>query len=384
MKGHLRQRGEQSWQLLVFIGRDASGRRRYASKTVRGTKRQAQLALAKFVLETQAMSPVGNTEPRTVLEVVEAWLEARRPHFAPSTVERYRVAIRQLAPVIGSISVGKLRSAHIEDLYARLHGGGLSGSSIRKIHWAMRQSLAWAKRRGLVASLATEGIELPPLGQQEIAPPSSGAVRTLIKHALDQDPEFGALIAFLAWTGCRRGEACGLRWDDVDLAASTAVFRRSIVAVPGGVLEKQTKTGLARRIALGPKTARMLGSHRQHCEAIANAVGTDLDADALVFSPDPAGRCPWHPSTVSHAFVAACKNAGVPPMRMHDLRHHSATALLKNGASVGEVMDRHGWQTLEMVARYRHLLEATDQRAATALEESIGTEEPLEYEEPLE
>ena len=54
-------------------------------------------------------------------------------------------------------------------------------------------------------------------------------------------------------------------------------------------------------------------------------------------------------------------------MRLHDLRHHSATALLKNGVNVGEVMDRHGWKTLEMVSRYRHLMEAKDRNAAEAL-----------------
>jgi integrase len=73
---------------------------------------------------------------------------------------------------------------------------------------------------------------------------------------------------------------------------------------------------------------------------------------------------------VSHRFVAAYKAAAVPPMRMHDLRHHSATTLLKNGATVGEVMDRHGWKTLEMVGRYRHLLDATDRKAAAMLEEA--------------
>jgi integrase len=55
-------------------------------------------------------------------------------------------------------------------------------------------------------------------------------------------------------------------------------------------------------------------------------------------------------------------------MRLHDLRHHSARTLLKGGASVGEVMDRHGWQTVEMVSRYRHLLEAQDSAAVKALE----------------
>jgi hypothetical protein len=55
-------------------------------------------------------------------------------------------------------------------------------------------------------------------------------------------------------------------------------------------------------------------------------------------------------------------------MRLHDLRHHSATTLLKSGASVGEVMDGHGWRTVEMVNVWRHLLEAQDSAAAKALE----------------
>ncbi len=55
-------------------------------------------------------------------------------------------------------------------------------------------------------------------------------------------------------------------------------------------------------------------------------------------------------------------------MRLHDLRHHSATTLLKQGTSVGEVMDRHGWRNVQMVDRYRHLLEAKDLAAAKALE----------------
>ena len=377
MKGHLRKRGETSWQLLVFLGRDDSGKQRYASKTVHGTKRQAQLALSEFITETDRNVPAA-TGPATVAEVVSSWLEARTPQFAPSTVSRYQVAIRQLVPVIGAIPIRRLRASDIEDLYAGLTRDGLSGSSIRKIHWAMRQSLAWAKRRGLVSTLATDGVQLPPLGEKVITPPTSDDVSTLITHALDQDPDFGALIAFLAWTGCRRGEACALRWEDVDLEASTALIQRSIVAVPGGVHEKGTKTGGARRIALGPATTTMLRALHESANQLAASFGAELGAEALVFSPDPCGRCPWHPSTISHAFVAACKNAGILTMRLHDLRHHSATALLKSGVSVGEVMDRHGWRTLEMVARYRHLLEATDHSAAAAtLEDVTGNNREL-------
>ena len=72
------------------------------------------------------------------------------------------MALGHIVPAIGRIPVARLRISDVEDFYGMLHAKGLSGSSIRKVHWAMRGSLAWVKRRGYVTTLATEGVELPP------------------------------------------------------------------------------------------------------------------------------------------------------------------------------------------------------------------------------
>jgi integrase len=208
----------------------------------------------------------------------------------------------------------------IEDLYSSLVTEGQSGSSIRKIHWALRQSLAWAHRRGYVSIIATDGIELPPLGVREMESPSSDDVRTVIEYVLTTD----------------------------------LLIRRSVAAVPGGSQVKGTKTGDIRRIAIGPKTAKLLKAHRKRSDARAKRCDARVEPSSYIFSPDPAGQRPYNPYTITRTFVIACSEAGVPRMRLHDLRHHSATTLLKSGASVGEVMDRHGWRTVEMVNRYRH------------------------------
>ena len=92
MAGHMRKRGTNSWQLLVHIGVDDTGRRRYASKTIRGTKRQAAIALAAFVTES-AKGELVATGPISVESVVRAWLTAKAPRLAASTVVRYEVAI---------------------------------------------------------------------------------------------------------------------------------------------------------------------------------------------------------------------------------------------------------------------------------------------------
>ncbi len=302
-------------------------------------------------------------------EVLNRWLTDRSQVLSTSTSDRYRGAIRHVElHGLGSLPVGKLRPHHIEDLYTAMLRSGLSGASIRKVHWPLRQALAWAHRRGYTPFVATDGIELPPLGEKRANPPDSAHVRQLVEFALGDDPTWGTAIAFSAWTGCRRGEVCGLQWRDLDLDSKSALIRRSVAGIPGGVEIKGTKTGEVRRIALGTKTVELLQSHRERCEERALRCGSCLVEGSFVFSPDVSGSDPYNPRSFTRVFVQTCRSAGVPHMRLHDLRHHSATALLKHGTSVGEVMDRHGWKTVSMVTRYRHLLEATDAGAAEALE----------------
>lgn len=369
MPGHMQQRGPSSWRLHAFVGKDSNGRKRYSSQTFHGTKKEAAAALAAFVTEVAkdrtASSPA---EPITVAQTLSKWLDSRRAQLSPATTDRYRVAIKHVEPVIGSVRVARLRPHHIEDLYGALVAEGQSGSSIRKVHWALRQSLAWAHRRGYVSTIATDGVELPPLGAREMEPPSSDDVRTVIGYLLATDSDWGTLVAVIAWTGCRRGEVAGLRWEDVDFNKGNLTIRRSVAAVPGGSQIKGTKTGDIRRIAIGPKTLKLLKAQKKRSEVRAKKCGARVESSSYIFSPDPASRRPYNPYTVTRTFVEACREAGVPRMRLHDLRHHSATTLLKSGASVGEVMDRHGWRTVEMVNRYRHLLEAQDSAAAKALE----------------
>jgi integrase len=368
MAGHIQKRGD-SWRLHAFIGRDEGGKDRYASKTFRGTKREAERALAAFVTEVGRDRTAGAAaEPVTVSQVLKSWLDAKAPTLSPVTVDRYRIAFKQIEPTLGAMKVARLRPAHIEDLYAAMLAKGQSGASIRKVHWALRQSLAWAHRRGYTALIATDSVELPPLGERKIEPPATPDVRKVIEHLLDTAPDWGTLFGVMAWTGCRRGEVCGLHWEDVDLDAASLFIRRAVVTVQGGTMERGTKTGDVRRIAIGPRTVELLRDHRKRCDVRAGACDAELVPAAYVFSPDVACRRPYAPNSISRAFKTACKDAGVPHARVHDLRHHSATTLLKNGASVGEVMDRHGWRSVQMINRYRHLLDAQDHHVAVTLE----------------
>ncbi len=81
MAGHIQQRGETTWRLHAFVGRDANGNRRYVSKTVHGTKREADRALSAFVTETNRdRSASAAAEPMTVSQVFTQWLAAGAGH----------------------------------------------------------------------------------------------------------------------------------------------------------------------------------------------------------------------------------------------------------------------------------------------------------------
>ena len=126
MKGFMRQRGA-SWELRVFLGPDPlTGRKRYATRTVRGGKREAQTALAEMVTEAERGLTVRTTA--TVGELLEAWFEFASPDFSPKTVKETRGYIdRSLMPALGSRRLAKLKPADLDAFYRRLLTSGGSG-----------------------------------------------------------------------------------------------------------------------------------------------------------------------------------------------------------------------------------------------------------------
>jgi integrase len=93
---------------------------------------------------------------------------------------------------------------------------------------------------------------------------------------------------------------------------------------PGRLVEKDTKTHAARRLALSEDSVALLEEHRRHCAERAEACGVRLSDDAYVFSFDPAGRQPIHPDSVTHGFSRLARRLGLRT-RLHDLRHYAAT-----------------------------------------------------------
>jgi len=144
--------------------------------------------------------------------------------------------------------------------------------------------------------------------------------------------------------GLRRGEACGLRWSDVDLDHGVAYITRNRTTAGYQVIEGDPKTQAGiRAVALDKHTVAVLRAHRSRQLAHGQrrlAAGKAWYASGYVFVSKDGS--PLHPSYASTRFRLLIARTGVPPVRLHDLRHTAVTLAHKAGADLKDVQDQVG------------------------------------------
>jgi integrase len=366
----MRERRPGVWELIVQLPRDPSSvtPARQLSRTVHGTKRDAQRALAAMVADVAAGKVAATNH--TFGELLARWLEVIDDHLSPTTVHEYHRLVRtMLDPALGKTSLRRLTTQRLDAYYQSLvHDHGLSPASIRHVHAVVRGSLGQAVKWGWIPTNPAASASPPKLKRHQMTPPTIADTRALLHAADDWDPEFGALLHVMAATGARRGEVCGLRWTDIDVDGRAILIRRSIATVAGGTIEKDTKTHAARRIAIDADTVEVLVRQRERLEERARVCEVVLAPDAYVFTHSANGRQPVHPDGITGGFRRLCDRVGVSGVRLHDLRHLHATQLLAAGVPVRTVSGRLGHADASTTLNvYAHFLEASDRQAADVI-----------------
>ena len=375
----MRERRPGVWELIVQLPRDpTSARAGQLSRTVHGTKREAQRALAGFIGEVSAGKVTSTAMPLS--ELLARWLDHVSEQLSPTTVREYRRLVRTMIdPDLGKLPLRRVTTQRIDAYYASLaRERGLSPASIRHVHAVLRGALGQAVRWGWISSNAAASASPPKLRRREIIPPAMQSTRELLEAADDYSPEFGAVLRVLVATGARRGEVCGLRWSDIDLPASTVTIRRSVASVAGGTVVKETKTHAARRISVDAETLDTLARHQARMQHLAEACALDFDTNGFVFTMSADGSQPLHPDTITKVFRRLCQRAGLDGVRLHDLRHLHATQLLAAGVPVRTVSGRLGHANAATTLNvYAHFLEASDRQAADVIAGLLNTPTPV-------
>jgi len=379
MAGSIRKRpdkGPDAFELRVYLGRDPSGRTRHKSKLFHGTKRGAEMELARLVTD-QADGPAIIPQERafgpstTINGAIEGWQQNGWQDLSPSTTRRYAsIWSTHIKDSIGRRAISTLGPYDVEIYLRGLKTAGLSEASVRQtraiLHRACRLARKWS---GNVLANPASGTEMPDwvLHEQPAAvrSPSTKEVQLLFAASKTFGPRLHGFIAVVASTGMRRGEACALRWNDLDFKARRVTIDESVVAADGGAQVKAPKSRAGiRTVAVDQTTLEALQALRHETEGLARVGDFVTEPGHFVFATELPGVFPPHPDAMSHAFRRIRESAGVPPdVHLHSLRHFHATAL-DPIISEAQKQSRLGWSTVHMARHYTDGLDEEDRRAA--------------------
>lgn len=343
MRGSLREKQPGRWELRVPLPPDpVSGARRQRSVTLNGTKRQAERELVRLIAEADTGRDTGTRA--TVSVLLDQWWEHKVGRLSPTTAREYkRLLDKRIRPDLGKRRIDSLTAADLDTYYLRLHrNDGLSPSSIRQVHAVLSGALGQAVKWRWVAFNPARDATLPAARRGEIDPPSPAKVRVLLRLAEEHSMEFGMLVRLGALIGTRRGELCGLRWEDIDLGAASLVVRTGVVDVGGHIIEKDTKTHATRSISIDAGTVKLLRHYRKRVDDRAKLCGVEIAARAFVLSEWPDGSKPYRPDKATVTFRALRTKAGLGTARLHDLRHFVATQMIGAGHDIRTVAGRLG------------------------------------------
>lgn len=329
--GMVRKRDDGRWEGRIVVGHKENGdsifRYIYADT-------QKEL-IAKLHQNIDAYRGVELTEQSRVSlsEWLGKWLDERmvgtiRNH----TLEGYRQDINNhVKPYLGQKQLSKITPSDLNDLYTfllergRIARGqnctpGLAPATVRGIHTILHHALKTATEEGLIPSNPASKVVPPKIANRSKGILNNEQLDTLME-AIAKDELWNDFFYTELTTGLRRGELCGLKWEDFDSKAGTLKICRTIRTEKGGALEAgDTKTYAGKRTILLPRSTVQLLKKRKET-TLTQWIFPDL------LNPEK----PTHPAGAYRQLKKILMEAGLPSIRFHDLRHTFATHALAGG-----------------------------------------------------
>ncbi|MCH7608087.1 MAG: site-specific integrase [Chloroflexi bacterium] len=368
MKGSIRRRSKDTYELTIDLGRNAEGKRVRRFVTVKGRRADADKRL-RALLTSADKGIAPRTDKVTVREWAAKWLaEYVVPNTKQRTLERYRTVIRlHIEPSLGHVQLLKLSPSDVRGFEAGLTAKGMSPKGVEVVHGVLSGMLKFGMRDEVIWRNVCQAVTPPKVTRSELVLPDVAQVRGILERAWREQPAIAPMLHLIAYTGLRRGEALGLRWGDTDLEEGTIQVVQTVQrSTDKGVMIQTPKTNAGRRVIdLDPGTVEVLRAH--HGTQLLQRMQAEKawqDND-LVF-PDALGR-PMNPMQLTRWFKRLAARGGLPKARLHDLRHFHATILLQAGENPVIVSKRLGHKkvatTLDL---YAHVLPGWQKQTAAA------------------
>ena len=329
--GTIRKRGDGRWEARIIIGHKNDGSPMYKSAFAK-TQKSALKQLHQLI---DLYRDVDLTEEcrMTLGEWLDKWLDEYMIFtIRESTLDSYRAMVKnQVKPFIGGKQISSLTTADMQKFYNKIkkegrvrphpiHGKALADSMVRGVHMMLHEALDAAVKERLLAKNPTNGTTVPKCNYPEKQILGDNQLETFLE-AIKGHEYWCDFFYVEVMTGLRRGEICGLKWQDINFEENKLQVKRSVSVKKGGgvsIGETKTETGV-RCIQMPPSVAELLKSKRQ--TAITE----------WVFPHFLHPEQPISPASAYRKLKVILKNAELPLIRFHDLRHTFATHATQGG-----------------------------------------------------
>lgn len=268
-------------------------------------------------------------------------------------------------PAIGETRMPDVSPADLSALLLDIQAQGRSHSTAVKVYTVLHTMFKMAYLADTIPRNPMDKVARPVPRKDEIRATEAQALTVeelqVVLAALEAEPlKWRALVHLLIDTGVRRGECCGLKWEDIDLESQVVTIRRNLCYTPArGVYVDTPKNGRTREVDIGPEIAALLEALR------------DQSLGEYVFTQENSAE-PMHPQSPTRYLKKLSAKCGVPDLHPHKLRHTFASVAITAGADVASVSEALGHSDKAVTLRmYTHSSAESRKRAAQIFREAI-------------
>ena len=335
----IRKRGSNSYLIVVSRGYDYEGNRlKSVQKTVKPPKEYTPKQAEKWVKEQAILferevqhTPEPINRSITLAKYIEHWAADVGPKkLADSTYQRDLQDVRRILPALGNYKLTDLRKEVIRDFYEemrhspRLDGrGNLSEKSVEGLHNTLCGILSAAVDEGYLTHNPAWRCYKPKGQKKERPVADEETVKKLITAFEGQSIKYETYFKLVLATGLRRGEACGLKWSDINWRKRTIHVQRGVVKLSHqeSITKDPKTTSGDRMVYLSKEMCQLLKAWRKECEWDGQQTANETVSEDDYLFRQPNGK-PMNPCTFTYRFKLILKANNLPlDLSVHSLRH---------------------------------------------------------------
>ncbi|WP_055667911.1 tyrosine-type recombinase/integrase [Desnuesiella massiliensis] len=363
MQGTLRKRG-QKWYVIVDLKGSDGKRKQKWINTKCEKKTDAEKALRAILTEIDKNTFI-DTKKIYFIDFIKDWLD----NVIINKVERttwdsYEINInRHIIPFFKAnykdLLLKDVQPIHLQKYYNSKYKGnnfkkdGLSANSLTKHHANIKSAFDYALRNNLISYNPADRVELPKKEKFSTTYYTVEQIEKLLEACKGTDIE--AAVFITARYGLRRGEICGLKWAAINFDEGTLTIQETRVRIGKETIVKKPKSESSlRTLPLIPEVEDYLKKLQEEQEKNKKALGDNYNDLGYVCCWDDG--TPLRTDFLNHKFSKILKNNNFPHIRFHDLRHSTASYLIKNGVDLKNIQSWLGHADFSTTADiYSHI-----------------------------